>query len=102
MSTHTPGPWWTEETGVRNSGGYIVHTTSVSRYADQNERYEFEVKQRESDKQLIAAAPDLLEELNNCFDLLNTCFPDAPVDSCIGVAIVKARAAIEKATGVSA
>ena len=55
-----------------------------------------------SNAQLIAAAPELLEELNNCFDLLDTCFPCAAVDSCIGVAITKARAAIAKATGVEA
>ena len=47
---------------------------------------------------LIAAVTDLLSELENCADLLRVCFPDAPVDSCIGVAIIKAEAAISKAT----
>jgi hypothetical protein len=47
---------------------------------------------------LIASAPDLLKELENCLDLLVTCFSEAPADSCIGVAITKARAAIKKAT----
>lgn len=53
----------------------------------------------EANAHLIAAAPDLLAELENCSYLLNTCFPDAPVDSCVGEAIVKACAAIAKATG---
>lgn len=49
----------------------------------------------------LPAAPELLDELENCVDLLATCFPDAPVDSCIGVGIIKARAAIAKATGAT-
>lgn len=53
---------------------------------------------REANAKLIAAAPDLLGELENCADLLKTCFPDAPADSCIGGAIALANAAIAKAT----
>lgn len=48
-----------------------------------------------------AGAPDLLEELENCLDLLITCFPDAPIDSCIRITIAKAHTAIAKATGES-
>lgn len=43
---------------------------------------------------------ELIGELQNCADLLVNFFPDAPIDSCIGVAITKARAVIAKATGV--
>jgi hypothetical protein len=60
---HTPGPWWATNHGVRDRGGYIAHTNSVQRYEGQDDRYAFEVAQREADKLLIAAAPDLLEAL---------------------------------------
>lgn len=63
MSGHTPGPWWIAEHGVRDVGGYIAHTNSAQRYEGQDERYAFEVAQREADKRLIAAAPALLEAL---------------------------------------
>jgi len=56
----------------------------------------------QDDARLIAAAPDLLDELENCADLLDMCFSNAPVDSCIGVALIKAKAAISKATGETA
>lgn len=63
MSEHTPAPWWVTDSGVRDRGGYIAHTNSVQHYEGQDERYAFEVAQREADKRLIAAAPDLLEAL---------------------------------------
>ena len=49
--------------------------------------------------QATTPVPELLEELENCRDLLKTAFPDAPVDSCIGVGIIKASAAIAAAQG---
>lgn len=60
MNKHTPAPWWVTDNGVRAHGGYIAFTHSVTRYPDQEERYAFEVDQREADKRLIAVAPDLL------------------------------------------
>ena len=60
---HTPSPWWPTDYGIRDRGGYIAHTRSVQRYEGQDERYAHEVSQREADKLLIAAAPDLLEAL---------------------------------------
>ena len=87
MSTqHTPGPWWTTDYGIRDAGGYIAHTKSVQRYEGQDERYAFEVAQRDADKRLIAAAPDLLEA---CKAALSD---DQPY-------IEKCKAAIAKATG---
>jgi hypothetical protein len=60
---HTPGLWWVTDKGIRDSGGYICHTNSVQRYEGQDERYAREVAQREADKRLIAAAPELLDQL---------------------------------------
>ncbi len=99
---HTPGPWWTTDHGIRDVGGYIAHTISVQRYEGQDERYAFEVAQRDADKRLIAAAPDLLEMLQSY---------SLPIDadnialSCIEFGSeavereLKRRAAIAKATG---
>lgn len=62
-AAHTAGPWWATEYGVRDSGGYICHTHPPSRYPGQEERYAKEVAEREANKHLIAAAPDLLDHL---------------------------------------
>lgn len=48
---------------------------------------------------LRETSAEFLGELENCLNLLVVAFPAAPVDSCIGVATIKARAAIDKATG---
>ena len=83
---HTPGPW----------------SVSIGDFADNGDaRYILEGIKTIGlkDARLIAAAPDLLLELDNCLDLLVTCFPDSPDNSRIGVAITKARAAIAKAEG---
>lgn len=60
---HTPGPWWATESGIRDRGGYICHTRPAQRYLGQDERFEKETKERAANKQLIAAAPELLEAL---------------------------------------
>jgi len=87
---NTPGPWWVTDNGIRDAGGYIAHTNSVQRYEGQEARYAFEVAQREADKRLIAAAPDLLKQLQHVvrfFDQLN----QSDID--------RYSAAIAKATG---
>ena len=94
MSGHTPGPWACDVTEygsfcpVRSKLGQVICDTAF-----------LGGSQRVANSKLIAAAPDLLGELENCLDLLIACFSDSPVDSCMGVAITKARAAIAKATG---
>lgn len=60
---HTPGPWWVEESGIRDRGGYICHTRPAQRYPDQEERFIKETVERAANKTLIAAAPELLEAL---------------------------------------
>ena len=60
---HTPGPWWEEDSGVRDRGGYICHTRPATHYLGQDERFEKETLERAANKKLIAAAPELLEAL---------------------------------------
>ena len=50
-------------------------------------------------RRLHALNAEVVAELENCVDVLAMCFPDAPVDSCIGAAIKNGNAAIAKATG---
>jgi hypothetical protein len=64
MSAHTPGPWWATSSGVRDAGGMICLAIRANRYSEQEERYEVEVLERAANDRLIAAAPDLLEALN--------------------------------------
>jgi len=107
MSKHTPGPWVVNEAGSA-IGGMPFKITEFYVYAPKTQDDTAicadvidPVTQEPSmsNARLISAAPDLMEELENCMDLLNTCFSNAPVDSCIGVALIKARSAIAKATG---
>lgn len=103
---HTPGPWWTTDHGIRDRGGYIAHTNSIQRYEGQDARYERELAQREADKRLIAAAPDLLHALDTIGGLssaLRAGGPD-PMDlqglsDALSEAVDIAHAAIAKATG---
>ena len=99
---HNPGPWWVTNSGVRNSGGYICNTNFVPRYQGQEERHEREVAARDADKLLIAAAPDLLEALQDLFgaDMEHVLMGDGKDDQV--AAIAKAHAAIAKATGAAA
>lgn len=89
---HSPAPWKFESGECRT----INDASGESLMGD--ECYYPWAPTEDADWHLIAAAPDLLSELENCADLLRVCFPNAPVGSCIGVAIIKAEAAIAKAT----
>lgn len=60
---HAPGPWWTTESGVRNSAGYVHLKMHAQRYEGQDERYAKDVAEREANELLFAAAPELLEAL---------------------------------------
>lgn len=86
MSKHTPGPWWATDHGVRDSGGYIFHTNQVQRYEGQEERYKREVAEREANKLLAAALPELLEALKDAHPHI----ADDALRARIGNLIVKA------------
>ena len=106
MSKFTPGPW------VADLHIYPVMVSSqsetwplVDELGNEEGRtgsFICNTGNNKANARLIAAAPELLDELENCVDLLNIAFPDVPVNSCIGVALIKARAAIAKATGSAA
>lgn len=89
-AAHTPNPWWETEYGVRDRGGYICHTQPPTHYPGQDERYASEVAERKANKTLIAAAPDLLEALQDLLEVVQTH---------LGLEARNAVAAIAKATG---
>jgi hypothetical protein len=60
---HTPGSWWVTDSGIRDRGGYICHTKPPCHYPGQDARYEQEKVERAANKDLIAAAPEMLEAL---------------------------------------
>lgn len=93
IAKHTPGPWGLAE--VKNDSGRIIHLVpidseklSLLTVFDDGETY-FGAVYLDSDARLIAAAPDLLEALEDL--LKNTGIHGQWAD--------KARAAIAKATG---
>lgn len=105
---HTPGPW-SVQLPADDSSRIRVVDKRVMKFANHriaDIQYWTTSQERGPSRDeaianaiLIAAVPDLLVELENCADVLATCFPNAPLDSCIGVAIIKANTAIKNATG---
>ena len=91
---HTPGPWRLVK--VESDSGHIVHLCPVGSdkpyslltTVEHNDVI-FAAVYEDADARLIAAAPDLLESLQDLCDTLGECGMTE-----------KARAAIAKATGV--
>ncbi|MFZ2306799.1 MAG: hypothetical protein WAW73_20185 [Rhodoferax sp.] len=63
QAKHTPAPWWVTEYGVMDTGGYICHTQPPTHFPGQDERFANEVEERKANATLIAAAPELLDQL---------------------------------------
>lgn len=83
---HTPGPWCVEGVGIRalvraGTSGVIVAV-----------RHRLSAQENEANARLIAAAPELLEALEN---ILSNCLDSDGLSR----AYENARAAIAKATG---
>lgn len=93
---HTPGPWWTTDSGVRERGGYICHTNQPTHFQGQDERYDRELAERRANKNLIAAAPELLAALEYAHACLTNQLSTKTKHE---YAIDLARVAIAKATG---
>ena len=90
MSGHTPGPWkWEDDNHVlwAQGGKKVIDAAPYEGMwlAGENE---------EADARLIAAAPDLLEALQDCLENTGGGWISAGV-------IDRARAAIAKATGTT-
>lgn len=70
MSQHTPGPWqfyWREEDGEANCGVFFERRKGQAFAVARCPRYVME-KQWKADGALIAAAPDLLEALEEAIE----------------------------------
>lgn len=93
ITGHTPGPWWTTDSGVRDRGGYICHTNPAQRYGGQDERFVRESAERAANKLLIAAAPAMLEALKTASWLLADISPDGLVKKQVDAAIARAQVA---------
>jgi hypothetical protein len=98
MSTqHTPGPWLIgttppngEQTVGTHQGLMVAVATTGANIAT------------EANARLIAAAPDLLDALQDAYEILGISYPLTEPDSDKrGVVLSKARAALLKAKGES-
>ena len=91
---------------VRDSGGLICTLTKPYRYTGQDERYEQELREREDNARLIAAAPEVLEALKLALpylqDLQTENFEDVSAGIFIDPELTRCfesvKAAIAKAT----
>lgn len=105
MTKHTQGPWYFEPTRRPNGGFNIVQDrpSGVVVVKPGDEYNCYGNIDNEADAKLIAAAPDLLEALRE----LDECYCEAGNDLSKEdrhrhrMTLIKARAAIEKATKTS-
>ncbi len=75
MSKHTPGPWkwyWRQEDGLTNCGVFHERKRGMAYSVCRAPLYQTE-EIWEADARLIAAAPDLLEALQQIKQRLDTC-----------------------------
>ncbi|MDE9773729.1 hypothetical protein OS049_07755 [Pseudomonas aeruginosa] len=90
MSKHTPGPWYRDGTTV-----YALNPQNFNRFSAQIHGAHTPQSELEAVARLVAAAPELLEALQD-LDALRGPFP--PSDEAVEDAWRKASAAIAKAT----
>lgn len=97
---HTPGEWIPKEDGNIWSEECQIIATVYDNVDSGLDRIGSE--QSDFNLQLISSSPDLLEALTHLHDavMLGSCRPDAEGNEC--PALLKARAAIQKATGEGA
>ena len=100
MSNHTPGPWEFYASGTEDDDGHPGFTVQPLDDSDESQpRYTADVR-GEANARLIAAAPDLLTQLNRVVKVLFSVGVTSGVDaSRRGTAIREARAAIAKVEG---
>jgi hypothetical protein len=86
---HTPAPWWRDDDGFIAAGNGDTYVT----IADFDCSNDIDIDEREANKDLALAAPELLEAL---YELENYCYTRSDRGK---QARTKARAAIAKARG---
>ena len=92
---HTPGPWKVKHSETKDSFNVIgtipgrLYKVCRCPYL----RQEWDKKEAEANAKLIAAAPELLEALQELVKLYPHFFPELANEN-----IIKAKAAIQKAT----
>ena len=96
-SGHTPGPW-TAERATPNTINIDGDGFSIGEVYDGAEDTDSEGSTAEANARLIAAAPELLAALENCIETLDAAKHRAN-GGCEWIAVIEARAAIQKAKG---
>ena len=101
MSTeHTQGPWAVTQShypSITEISGPSFGIKAVMWATDLTEE---DYQKRLADLRLIAAAPDLLEALQDAYEILGISYPlTAPDSDKRSLVLSKTRAAIAKATG---
>lgn len=93
MSKHTPGPWLQNKYGsVVDRAGDGVQFRGVSTLCSGSDE---RIEEAEANTRLIAAAPDLLEALEDCVQAMQMFRVNGQI-------LVNAKAAIAKAKGEQA
>lgn len=104
---HTPGPWLTARNECHIGGIATIHHCINNDWVEVWSDKWFEgdgltEEVMEANARLIAAAPDLLEALQECVSMLEQfCFSDANCEGAVTAQVNEARNAIRKATGKS-
>ena len=90
MNKHTPGPWIADEDGwIKGGDGEVIEYAGCGSH----EAY----WNKQEDKALVLAAPDLLEALEMCERSMRSVLPD--FNQFDQAAYEKARSAIARARG---
>ena len=94
-AAHTPGPW--EPVRLNQFGPHAIRMP----FNDTQTFYGVRQIHRDGDARLIAAAPDLLDALEGCHEVMHQATAVLSANDCASVAamMAKARAAIAKAKG---
>lgn len=98
---HTQGPWWRDDDGFIAAGSGDSYVT----IADFDCTHDIDIDEREANKSLATAAPDMLAALKRCVDQLSQKRPrkkgtrHRALDFDLELAIAEAGRAIYKAEG---
>lgn len=97
-ATHTPGPWRIENRYFVESTTGPKHIRGISTVADCRPYASDDHPEAEANARLIAAAPDLLVELQESLPLLHLLAAKMNTPAVVVARIESAKAAIRKAT----